>query len=60
MSLKWFHLVFIAACVVLAVIGAAWAIRNGHWIVALVVLAGGTALIAYRDAFLRKTSGISQ
>lgn len=58
MSLKWFHLVFIAACVVLAVIGAAWAFVHGHWIAAIVVLAGGTALVVYRDAFLRKTRAI--
>ncbi len=60
MSLKWFHLVFIAACVVLAVIGAAWAVQHGHWVVALLVLAAGTALVVYRDAFLRKTRSIGE
>jgi uncharacterized membrane protein len=58
MSLKWFHLIFIAACLVLAVLSAAWAVQHGHWIVALVVLAAGTALVVYRDLFLRKTRAI--
>ncbi len=53
MSLKWFHLVFISLSVALTVVVAAWAINQARWGLAVLALAGGTALIVYRGAFLR-------
>lgn len=54
MSLKWFHLLFIGASVLLAIFVAAWAVQNSQWLLALGALAGGAALIVYRGIFLRK------
>lgn len=45
---------FITTCVALTVLVAAWAVRNGQWLFALVALAGGATLIVYLQAFLRK------
>ena len=56
MSLRWFHAVFIGMCVLLAIFVAAWAMQHTHWMLALVALAGGTWLVVYREAFLRKTA----
>jgi hypothetical protein len=53
MSLKWFHLVFITLSVALTVVVAAWAIDQARWGLAGLALAGGTALVVYRGAFLR-------
>ena len=54
MSLKWFHVIFITICVALTVLVAAWAINRANWLLALVALASGAALIVYRGVFLRK------
>lgn len=58
MSLKWFHVVFITICVVLAVIVAVWAVQTANWLLALVALASGAALIVYRGVFLQKAGKI--
>jgi uncharacterized membrane protein len=58
MSLKWFHLLFITTSVVLAVGVALWAVQSAHWLLALVALASGAALIVYRGIFLQKASKI--
>ena len=54
MSLKWFHLFFIAISVLLTIVVAVWAVENAQWLLALLALAGGAALIVYRGIFLRK------
>ena len=61
MSLRWFHLVFIALSVVLAAFSAAWSVgiyRAAHQGVyvagAVLSLAGGIGLSCYGAAFQRK------
>jgi uncharacterized membrane protein len=58
MSLKLFHLFFIGTCILLAVVVASWAMFNAEWLTALVAVAGGAVLIAYREAFLYKSDAI--
>lgn len=58
MSLKWFHVLFISVCVLLAFGVALWAVQNNQWLIALAALASGAALIVYRRAFLRNASQI--
>jgi hypothetical protein len=62
MSLRMFHLVFIAIAVVLAAFVAAWAVTQyqsvhavGYAATAALSLATGGGLIAYGAAFQRKT-----
>ena len=66
MSLRAFHLVFIAASVVLAAFFAAWAAGQysaGHEpiyiVVAVLSLASGGALAVYAAKFQRKTKGLT-
>lgn len=54
MSLRTFHILFISICAILAVWTAAWAVDQGRWFLAVTALAGGTLLIVYRGAFLKK------
>ena len=54
MSLKWFHVLFIGICILLTIFVAVWAVENAQWLLALLTLAGGAALIMYRKFFLRK------
>lgn len=53
MSLRWFHVIFITLSVVLTLLVAAWAIGQARWLLAAIALAGGTALVVYRGAFIR-------
>ena len=62
MSLRMFHIVFIAVSVVLAAFVAAWAVQQyqsvhavGYVATAALSLAAGGGLIAYGAAFQRKT-----
>ena len=62
MSLRMFHLVFVALSVILTAFFAAWAAgqyrleRDGGYLVAAVVsLAAGAGLAVYGAAFQRKT-----
>ena len=62
MSLRKFHLLFIALSVVLTAFFAAWAIGQfraahdvGYAITAVVSLASGIGLVVYGAAFQRKT-----
>ena len=62
MSLRMFHLLFIALSVVLTAFFAAWAIGQyraahdvGYAITAVVSLASGIGLVVYGAAFQRKT-----
>jgi FlaG/FlaF family flagellin (archaellin) len=62
MSLRSFHLVFIAVSVILAAFVAAWAGQQyqtahaaGYAVTAVLSLAAGGGLIAYGAAFRRKT-----
>lgn len=62
MSLRAFHLFFIAVSVVLAAFVAAWAVQQyqsahaiGYLATVVASLATGGALIAYGTAFQRKT-----
>jgi hypothetical protein len=66
MSLKAFHVVFIAASTLLAFFFAAWCLGlGGHeasasWrITGLASAATGLGLVAYEAWFLRKTRGLS-
>jgi hypothetical protein len=57
MSLKAFHVVFIAASIVLAVGFGLWALSIGggtNLLVALTSFASAVALVAYEVGFLRK------
>jgi ABC-type Mn2+/Zn2+ transport system permease subunit len=62
MSLRMFHLLFIALSVVLTAFFAAWAIGQyraahdvGYAITAVLSLASGVGLVVYGAAFQRKT-----
>jgi hypothetical protein len=62
MSLRMFHIVFIAVSVILAAFVAAWAVTQyqavhaiGYATTAALSLAAGGSLIAYAAAFQRKT-----
>lgn len=62
MSLRMFHMVFIAASVLLAAFVAAWAVQQyqaaqalTYAVTAALSLAAGGGLIAYGAAFQRKT-----
>jgi ABC-type Mn2+/Zn2+ transport system permease subunit len=62
MSLRMFHLLFIALSVVLTAFFAAWAIGQyraahdvGYAITAVLSLASGIGLVVYGAAFQRKT-----
>jgi hypothetical protein len=55
MTLKWFHLVFIAASLMLTLIVAVWGFYNDNIALAMLSLAGGAALLVYRGKFLEKT-----
>jgi hypothetical protein len=65
MSLKAFHLLFIALSIVLAVFFAVWATGQyraeqhlGYLATAVVSLAGSAGLAVYGAAFRRKTRGM--
>jgi FlaG/FlaF family flagellin (archaellin) len=65
MSLRAFHLLFIALSVVLAAFVAAWALgqyqteqRAGYLVAAGVSLASAGALAVYASTFQRKTKGL--
>ena len=62
MSLRMFHLVFVALSVILTAFFAAWAAGQyrveqdgGYLVVAAVSLAAGAGLVVYGAAFQRKT-----
>jgi len=62
MSLRMFHIVFIAVSVMLAAFIAAWAVQQyqsvhavGYVATAAAALAAGGGLVAYGAAFQRKT-----
>jgi FlaG/FlaF family flagellin (archaellin) len=62
MSLRMFHIVFIAVSVILAAFVAAWAVQQyqaahaaGYMATAALSLATGGGLIAYGTAFQRRT-----
>ncbi len=62
MSLRRFHLLFIALSVVLAVFFAAWATgqyrleqKTGYGVAAGLALAAGATLVVYANAFRQKT-----
>jgi hypothetical protein len=66
MSLRAFHLLFIALSVVLAAFFGAWSIEEyrsandvGYALVGVVSLASGVGLAIYGAAFQRKTKGLS-
>ena len=54
MTLKYFHLFFIAVSVILAAFVAAWGVNNGSIVAVCVSVASGIALIAYGTMFQRK------
>jgi hypothetical protein len=58
MSLKAFHLFFIAVSVVLAAFVAAWGVSNGSTTATVVASIGAAALIVYGVAFQRKMRGV--
>jgi hypothetical protein len=65
MSLKAFHLVFIALSVILTAFVAAWAAGQyrleheaGYLLAVVAALAAGAALAVYGAAFQRKTRGL--
>ena len=65
MSLKAFHLLFIALSIALTVFFAAWAAREyrvehgtGYLVTSVMSLAASGALVAYGAAFRRKTRSL--
>jgi hypothetical protein len=65
MSLRFFHAVFIALSVLMALFVAVWAIDayrtdgSGRWLgLALLALGGGALLTVYGNRFLRKTRNL--
>jgi len=65
MSLKAFHVVFVALSTALAVTVGVWAARHathggggGYWALAVGSVAAGVALIVYGVWFLRKTKDV--
>jgi hypothetical protein len=66
MSLRFFHILFIALSALMALVVGIWAIdayrRDGApmWIaLALFALAGGALLVVYGNRFLKKTRGLT-
>ena len=66
MSLRMFHLIFIALSTVLAAFVAAWAIGqygvdhgSGHALAAVLAIAAACGLAVYGAAFQRKTRNLS-
>ena len=66
MSLRAFHLLFIALSVILTAFFAAWAFGQyraepaiGYLVTAIASLAAGIGLVAYGAAFLKKTKRFS-
>jgi predicted membrane protein len=66
MSLRMFHMVFIAFTVMLAAFVAAWAGQQytsahsaGYAVTAALSILAGGALIVYGTAFQRKTKGLT-
>ena len=65
MSLRAFHLLFIALSIVLAAFFAAWAAgqyrvehQNGYALAGIAALVGAAGLAAYAAAFQRKTRNL--
>ena len=54
MNLKYFHLFFIALCVILAAFVAAWGVATGSIVAACASVASAVLLIGYGMAFQRK------
>jgi hypothetical protein len=54
MSLKWFHVVFIALSILLSVGVGVWGLFNNFVALGALSLAGSAALCVYGPYFLRK------
>jgi hypothetical protein len=54
MTLKWFHIVFIALSIVLATAVGVWGLFNQFVVLGVVSLAGSAVLCIYAPYFLRK------
>lgn len=54
MTLKYFHLFFIAVSVILTAFVAAWGVNNGSILAVCLSIASALVLIAYGTMFQRK------
>ena len=54
MSLKWFHIVFIATCVMMGVAIGVWGLFNNFPVLGVASLASSAALCVYGSYFLQK------
>ncbi|MCM3880055.1 MAG: hypothetical protein ND807_08105 [Vicinamibacterales bacterium] len=54
MTLKWFHIVFIALSMLLSIGMGVWGLFNNFVALGVVSLAGSAALCVYGPYFLRK------
>ena len=54
MSLKWFHIVFIALCMLMGVAIGVWGLFNGFQLLGAGALASSAALCLYGNYFLQK------
>jgi hypothetical protein len=54
MSLKWFHVVFIALSVLTSLGFGLWGLFNQHVVLGVVSLAGSAGLCVYGNYFLAK------
>jgi hypothetical protein len=54
MSLKWFHVVFIALAMLTSLGFGVWAVLNGFVALGITSLAGSAALCVYGNYFLAK------
>jgi uncharacterized membrane protein len=58
MSLRGFHLFFIAASVVLSVWVGAWAVQRQDWLMAVIFFVMGAALVVYGLRVRRKLAAL--
>ena len=54
MTLKWFHIVFIALSMLMAIGVGVWGLVNNFVALGVISLAGSAALCVYAPYFLRK------
>lgn len=59
MSLRFFHIVFIALAAVLAAGVGVWSLEHGGMVLGIVCLAAALALVVYGVWYARKTRGQS-
>jgi hypothetical protein len=58
MTLKWFHIVFIALSMLLSIGVGVWGLANNFVALGIISLAGSAALCVYGPYFLKKVRSL--